>query len=119
MFSPELRRIVFERGEFIEYATNNQAEYTGLIIGINSAIDLGVKNLLIEGDSNLVILQTAGKWRVKNEVLKDLNVEVRDLLPFFDFVAVRHIYRDKNEHADRITNDVLKSKKSFFKKVIQ
>jgi len=114
MFSPSSRKVVFERGEFIEHATNNQAEYTGLIIGLNSAIDLGVKNLLIEGDSNLVILQTAGKWKVKNEALKDLNEEVRDLLPFFEFVAIRHVYRDKNVHADRITNDVLKSKKSFF-----
>jgi ribonuclease HI len=117
MFYPNSRKVVFEKGEFIEYATNNQAEYTGLIIGIKSAIDLGIKQLLIEGDSKLVILQSEGKWKVKSDNLKSLNKEARDLLTHFDFVAIRHVYRDKNEHADKITNDVLISKKSFFKKV--
>jgi ribonuclease HI len=117
MFNPNSRNVVFERGEFIDYATNNQAEYTGLLIGIKSAIDFGVKKLLIEGDSQLIILQTEGKWKVNNDELKILNKEVRDLLTQFDFVAIRHIYRDKNGYADSITNHVLKSKQSFFKKI--
>ncbi len=116
MFYPISRDVVFERGEFIHHATNNQAEYTGLLIGMRSAVELGIKYLLIEGDSQLVIFQTEGKWKIKNDSLKILNKEVRDLLTHFDFVAIRHIYRDKNLHADRITNDVLKSKQSFFKK---
>ena len=49
--------------------------------------------------------------------VKILNKEARDLLTQFDFVAIRHIYRDKNEYADSITNNVLKSKQSFFKKI--
>ena len=117
MFKPISRKVIFERGEFINYATNNQAEYTGLIIGIKSAIELGVKELLIEGDSQLIILPTEGKWKVNNDNLKILNKEARDLLTQFDFVAIRHIYRDKNEYADSITNNVLKSKQSFFKKI--
>ena len=116
LFSPSSRNVVFERGEFIESATNNQAEYTGLLIGIQSAIDFGIKELLIEGDSQLVIFQVEGKWKVKNEGLKLLNKKVVELLKQFDFVALRHIYRDNNGHADRITNDVLKQRKSFFKK---
>ena len=117
MFYPNSRKFLFERGEFIDYATNNQAEYTGLLIGIKSAIDLGIKQLLIEGDSKIVILQSEGKWKVKSDNLKNLNKETRDLLTHFDFVAIRHVYRDNNQYADRITNDVLKSKKSFFKKM--
>jgi ribonuclease HI len=117
LFSPALRTVVFERGEFIEFATNNQAEYTGLIIGVKAAFEMGIKQLLIEGDSQLVVLQTEGKWKVKNDALKAINTEVRGLLSNFDFVAIRHIYREKNEHADRITNDVLKTRKSFFRKL--
>lgn len=116
MFSPSPRKVVFERGEFIDFATNNQAEYTGLLIGIKSAIESGIKQLLIEGDSQLVIFQTEGKWKVKNEGLKVLNKEVKDLLSQLDFVAVRHVYRENNTYADRITNDVLKSRQSFYVK---
>lgn len=116
LFSPIQRKVVFERGEFIDYATNNQAEYTGLLIGIKSAIEVGVEEILIEGDSQLIIFQTEGKWKVKNDDLKTLNKEVKDLLSHFKFVGIRHIYRDKNVHADKITNDVLKLRESFFKK---
>lgn len=117
MFSPAPRTPVFERGEFMGHATNNQAEYTGLLIGIKSAFDLGIKQVLIEGDSQLIIFQTEGKWKVQNEILKNLNKEVRDiLLSKFDYVGIRHIYRDKNQYADKITNDVYASKTSFFKK---
>ena len=113
LFSPT-RNVIFERGEFIDFATNNQAEYTGLIIGIQTAIDLGIKNILIEGDSQLVILQTEGKWKVKHEGLKSLHMEVKSLLSNFDFIAIRHIGREKNGYADKITNNVLQSKKSYF-----
>jgi ribonuclease HI len=118
LFSPVSRKVVFERGEYIQYATNNQAEYTGLIIGLKSAIDNGIKQILIEGDSQIVIFQTEGKWKVKNENLKNLNNEVKKLLLQFDFVAVRHVYRDNNEYADKITNDVFESKQSYFKRQI-
>ena len=116
VFYPDSRKIFFERGEYIDFATNNQAEYRGLLIGVQSALEMGIKNLLIEGDSQLIIFQTEGKWKVKNEVLKELNKEVKDLISQFDFVAIRHIYRENNQHSDRITNDVFKSKQSFFRK---
>lgn len=117
LFYPNSQNVVFERGEFLNYATNNQAEYTGLLIGLKSAIDLGIKKLLIEGDSQLVIFQTEGKWKVKNEILKNINNQIRDLLTYFDFIAIRHVYRNKNEYADKITNDVLKTRTSFFRPV--
>ena len=107
LFSPGARTLVFEVGKFIEYGTNNQAEYTGLLIGLKSAIEKGVREILIEGDSQLVIFQTEGKWKVKNEVLQVMNREARDLVSQFDFAAIRHVRRENNKHADRITNEVL------------
>lgn len=115
MFSPVGRNVVFERGEFIQFATNNQAEYTGLLIGIKCAVDLGVKQLLIEGDSQLVIFQIQGKWKLKHEGLKQLHKDITALLKNFEFVGIRHVRRDKNQYADKITNDVFKSKTSYLK----
>ena len=115
LFSPS-KKIIFERGEFIDFATNNQAEYTGLLIGLKSALEVGVKHLLVEGDSKLVICQTEGTWKVQNEELKVFNKKIKELADQFEFIAVRHIYRNMNKHADRITNDVLRSKQSFFKR---
>jgi ribonuclease HI len=119
LFSPIItetqRAPIFERGEFMNYATNNQAEYTGLLIGLKSAKELQIKNLLIEGDSQLVINQVQGKWKVSNDSLKVLNKEILELLKDFDFVAIRHVYRNSNKYADKITNDVLESKQSYFK----
>jgi len=77
------------------------------LIGLKAAIEKGVKEILIEGDSQLVIFQTEGKWKVKNEALQVMNREAREMISHFDFAAIRHIYRDKNQHADRITNEVL------------
>jgi ribonuclease HI len=114
LFSPS-KEIIFERGEFMEFATNNQAEYTGLRIGLESCVELGIKHLLVEGDSQLVIRQTEGKWKVCNEELKVLNKKIKELVEQFESIAIRHIYRKMNSHADRITNDVLRSKESFFK----
>ena len=116
LFSPSERKILFERGEYIKYATNNQAEYTGLLIGLQSAVKYGVKKLLIEGDSNLIISQTAGIWKVKHDGLKELNKEVRDIIvDNFDFVGIRHVFRENNKHADALTNEVIKTKVSFLR----
>ena len=115
MFSPNDRKVVFERGEFIQFATNNQAEYTGLLIGIKSAVDLEVKHLLIEGDSQLVIFQIQGKWKLKNEGLKQLHKDITTLLKNFEFIGIRHVRRDNNQYADKITNDVFESRTSYLK----
>jgi ribonuclease HI len=115
IFSPEPRNPIVESGEFMDFATNNKAEYTGLIIGLQAAIAIGVKNILIEGDSQLIIFQTEGKWKVKNADLQVLHKEATALLSEFDFVGIRHIYRDANKYADKITNYVLRSKTSFIK----
>lgn len=115
LFSPHTRVIVFEVGKFIDYGTNNQAEYTGLLIGLKAALEKDVREILIEGDSQLVIFQTEGRWKVKNDVLQVMNREARDLITQFEFAAIRHIYRDKNAHADRITNEVLRRREGYYR----
>ena len=114
LFSPD-RKLIFERGEYIDYATNNQAEYTGLLVGLVSCVENGIKKLLIEGDSNLVINQVAGKWKIKDAELKIFHEEIIKLMDHFDFVAIRHIYREYNAHADRLTNEGVAKKEDFIR----
>lgn len=114
LFDSNNSKVLFEVGEYIGHATNNQAEYTGLIIGLKKAIEFGFMDILIEGDSLLVINQTIGKWKVNNDILRGLNTEVKELLTRFNSIGIRHVYRENNKYSDRITNDVLKSKKSYF-----
>ena len=112
LFSPT-GEIVFETGEYMANGTNNTAEYTGLLIGVRLALEKGVRNIRIEGDSMLVIKQVLGQWKVANVALSELHAKILVCLEKFDYVALRHVLRDKNSHADRITNDVFKSKTSF------
>lgn len=115
LFHPGTTDPVFERYEFIPHATNNEAEYNGLIIGLQEAADAGIKNLLIEGDSNLIINQFAGTWKIKAENLASLHKKARALLTHFDFVAIKHIPREKNVHADRLTNEGVAHKDSVLR----
>jgi len=108
--------IVFERGDYLGDTTNNIAEYTGLLIGIEECVKRNITNVRIEGDSLLVVNQISGKWKVKDAKLKVLHQTVMAMLNrYFKNVAIRHVYRDKNKDADRITNEVMKLGHSFLK----
>lgn len=115
LYHPDQKTVVFERGEARDYGTNNQAEYLGLQIGLESAAALGIKSLLIQGDSNLVVNQVAGRWKVRDEKLKEFHVRIMNLLDAFDHVGIRHVYRNMNQHADTLTNEVAQSKKGFYR----
>ena len=112
IYSPS-RDPLYETGEYIEFATNNVAEYMGLIIGLRLALEKGFLKLLVEGDSQIIIFQVQGKWRVKNENLQKYHKEACELVSQFEFIAMRHIRREFNKEADRITNEVVKSKETF------
>ena len=105
--------IVYEAGEYMAHGTNNTAEYTGLLIGIRLAKEKGIRKLRIEGDSQLVIKQTLGQWKVHNEALAGLRMQIQECLICFEYIALRHVLRDKNKHADGITNEVFATKQSF------
>ena len=112
IFEPDAVKYI-EVGEYISHATNNIAEYTGLIIGLELALEVGVRNLIVEGDSMLVVQQVQGKWKVSAEPLKPYCARAKELLGKFDSVVVRHIRREKNSHADSLTNEVVAKRVGF------
>ena len=113
------RRVMLEAAHYIEYANNNEAEYGGLILGLEQAKLLGIKNILIEGDSETVIYQTEGRFRTIHSKIVLLQEVVKELLKSFNFVAIRHIKREFNKHADSLSNECLSLGKSFNRTIIQ
>ena len=91
-------------GRFIGRATNNVAEYKALIAALEEAKKLGAKKLIIRGDSELIIKQMRGEYRVKNADLKDLYDEAQFLLHQFDEAKIEHNLRDNNVLADKLVN---------------
>src|SRR5581483_1983804 len=80
-------------------ATNNLAEYTALVRALRKAAELGAKRLLIHSDSELLVKQMNGEYRVKNESLKELFDEAKELATRFQLVTVRHVPRAQNADA--------------------
>ena len=108
--------VVFEVAEYLGFGTNNQAEYNSLLLGLRRARDIGVKELRIEGDSNLVVKQVSGLWKVKDLKLKVICDQIKEIVEKdFDFVSISHVYRDYNKHADALTNECLALKKGFYR----
>lgn len=95
---------VATHGRFIGNATNNVAEYKGLIFGLEKAAELGGREVLVRGDSQLVIKQMLGQYRVKNEGLKPLFAEAKAAADKFDRVLYEHKLRDQNKLADKLAN---------------
>lgn len=87
--------------------TNNVAEYTALIKALEHAQRLGVRNLDVRTDSELMVKQVQGSYRVKNEGLRPLYEQALDLIDQFDSVSLRHVPRDQNARADRLCNEAL------------
>jgi ribonuclease HI len=93
---------------YLGRATNNAAEYEGLILGLQLALRNGARHVIIRGDSMLVVRQIRGEWRAHNDHLRDLLEIVREkLLPRFDSWEVGHVYRDKNSEADALANEAM------------
>ena len=88
-------------------ATNNVAEYRGLIAGLAEAVDLGAAEVAVSMDSKLVVEQMAGRWKVKHPDLIELNREARGLASQFDHITFTWIPREKNKHADRLANEAM------------
>lgn len=84
--------------------TNNYAEYSGLIFGLIQAKDLWISQILVEGDSLLVINQMKGLYKCKSENLQELHNKAKELLDEFKIIEFRHIYRSENERADELSN---------------
>jgi probable phosphoglycerate mutase len=91
-------------GRFIGRATNNVAEYKALITVLQEAKKLGAKKILVRGDSELVIKQMKGLYRVKSPDMKPLYEEARGLIMQFEHATIEHNLRHKNELADKLAN---------------
>jgi ribonuclease HI len=110
------RSPVLEMGKFIGKNTNNVAEIQGLLLGLKMAAMRGARDLLIEGDSELIIFQQIGKYKVSHKNLKVWWSEIQAAMmdeTCFDWIAIRHVRRELNERADSITKEVLSKKQSF------
>jgi ribonuclease HI len=105
-------RDAIEHGEFIGRATNNQAEYTALRRGIERARREGVDELNCFLDSELVVKQMAGDYRVRDADLKPLYADVCGLLDSFARVTFNHVRREKNKRADKLVNHALDQKQN-------
>ena len=84
--------------------TNNEAEYTGLILGLNTALKQGITELQVRGDSQLVIRQMQGKYKVNSPKLAPLHKCATTLAAKFTKIDYDHVYRDKNQRADALSN---------------
>jgi ribonuclease HI len=99
--------VLEEVGETIGEATNNVAEYKALLRGIELATAHGAGEVALIGDSELVVRQVEGRYKVKNAGIKPLHEEVKRALRDFDSWSIRHVKRAENADADRLVNQAL------------
>jgi len=99
--------VLEERGERIGKATNNVAEYRALLLGIERARELGANELELVGDSELIVRQVKGEYKVKDAALRELHAEVERALRPFESWSIRHVRRAQNAEADRLVNVAL------------
>lgn len=97
-------------GRFLGTMTNNQAEYQGLVTVLRRARDLGARQVLVIGDSELVIKQMKGQYKVRNAKLKPLWEEARALAEGFERVQFDHALREGNKTADNMANRAMDAK---------
>ncbi|MGW6980645.1 reverse transcriptase-like protein, partial [Streptomyces sp. NPDC054932] len=107
VLDPATGETLAERAEFIGVATNNVAEYKGLIAGLAAARDLAPDaQVLVRMDSKLVVEQMSGRWKIKHPDMKPLAAEAARILPRAQ-VTYEWIPREQNKHADRLANEAM------------
>jgi ribonuclease H / adenosylcobalamin/alpha-ribazole phosphatase len=99
--------VLAAHGETIGIATNNVAEYSGLIAGLEKALELGLRDVEVVSDSELMVKQMRGEYRVKNEALRELSLRAARLARQIGSVTYKAVRREHNELADRLVNEAL------------
>jgi ribonuclease HI len=99
--------VLAAHGEAIGVATNNVAEYRALVEGLRKAVEVGVDQLEVVSDSELLVHQMRGEYKVKNEALKLLWVDAQELADKLRKVTFTAVRREHNELADRLVNEAL------------
>ncbi len=95
---------------YLGNCTNNVAEYKALLLGLTEVLNLGVKKVVCHLDSELIVKQIEGAYKVKNEKLKPLFFAVKKLLDQFESYKVTHVRREKNKRADQLANRAIDEK---------
>ncbi|MCG5432657.1 bifunctional RNase H/acid phosphatase [Mycobacterium sp. MYCO198283] len=107
VWSPDRTTVLAETKAAIGHATNNVAEYRGLIAGLREAAAVGATEVAVAMDSKLVVEQMSGRWKVKHPDIAPLHREAQSVADRFDAVTYRWIPRAENSHADRLANEAM------------
>jgi ribonuclease H / adenosylcobalamin/alpha-ribazole phosphatase len=99
--------VLAAHGETIGVATNNVAEYSALVAGLQKAAEMGVDEVEVVSDSELLVNQMRGEYKVKNETLRELWRQASRLATRFDRITYSAVRREHNELADRLVNEAL------------
>lgn len=97
-------RVLERRGRFLGRQTNNYAEYQGLLLGLEAAQQLGAREVGVRADSELLVRQLEGKYKVRNAGLKPLHEQAVKLLRSFERFDLKHVPREENALADEMSN---------------
>jgi ribonuclease HI len=101
---------IFTLSEALGNQTNNFAEYTALVRGLQVAKENNVDNIWVRTDSQLMVRQILGEYKVKSESIKGLHAEASEILKNFEKVRIEHIPREQNKRADELANQALDNK---------
>jgi probable phosphoglycerate mutase len=104
--------VLAAHGEAIGTATNNVAEYRALLAGLDKALELGVDDLEVVSDSELLVKQMRGEYKVKNAALRDLSLRAANLARELGSVSYTAVRREHNELADQLVNEALDASES-------
>jgi len=104
VFEDEVGRPVSSLSEFLGRQTNNYAEYSGLLAALNYTLRHGFKALKVVSDSELMVKQIKGEYKVSSPTLKELHERAMKLIDQLDCFEIRHVLREKNREADRLAN---------------
>ena len=103
----ETGRTVAELSEYLGKQTNNYAEYSGLLASLTYALQNGCTSLKVFSDSELMVKQIKGQYKVNNPALKELHGRARGMIQRLDSFVITHVLREKNRDADRLANQAM------------
>ena len=103
----ESGEVIGELAKSIGHGTNNVAEYTALIEGLSMAIEKQVKDIDVFLDSELVVHQMKGEWKIKHANLRSLAIKAQGLMRRFDSISISHVRREQNAEADALANQAM------------
>ena len=106
--------VLHERGRFLGRATNNVAEYQALLTALETAAELGADALTVRSDSELLVRQMTGQYRVRNAGLRPLWARAGELAGGFQTFRIEHVRREKNAHADRLANQAMNLRQDVY-----